>query len=207
MPKKKSLRTPDEIRAESEGTRLKAWKEYQELRNTMPDDQALQEALRRGTPLKDDPYYQRFSPTKKRELDAWNKHGLWPPPELEADDRRDTLLTPSHTVNIQDSREEARRRIEKAQAEKRQPLCGDGHSDTLLSDKEILRKVKAMLNSIEIAERPTTAPGRESTLKTLPIAARFPKALVEELEALPGRKSHHLEKALTLYLRAIKSEE
>ncbi len=62
-----------------------------------------------------------------------------------------------------------------------------------------------MLDHIEIAERPgDTAPGRKSALQTKMVAARFPVALVEQLEALPGRKSHHLEKALMLYLRVIK---
>jgi len=207
MPKKRRQRTPGDIRIESKSTRMKAWKDYHELRKTMSDDEAIEEALRRATPDKEAPYYEQYYTNKKRELDNWKKHGLWPPRELEADERRETPLTPSHTVNMQDIREEARRRIEKAQAEKQLPSYGDDPHDTLLSDKEMLRKVKDMLDRIEIAERPTTAPGRESTLKTLPIAARFPKALVEELEALPGRKSHHLEKALTLYLRAIKSEE
>jgi len=62
------------------------------------------------------------------------------------------------------------------------------------------------MKDVFVAERPTTAKGRESTLKTSMIAARFPNDLVTELKALGVRVSHHLEKALRLYLKVLKSE-
>jgi len=87
------------------------------------------------------------------------------------------------------------------------------HADALrfrkppLSEAELLRRAKEILmQDVTVAERPTTAPGRLSTLKTQMLAARFPVDLVEELEALGGRKSHHMEKALRLYLKLMKEE-
>lgn len=75
-------------------------------------------------------------------------------------------------------------------------------------EAELLREIKGMLDEIKIAERPgDTAPGRKSALQTKMVAARFPVELVQELEALPGRKSHHLERALMLYLRVMKGKD
>ena len=64
-----------------------------------------------------------------------------------------------------------------------------------------------MLDDIQVAVRPVgvTAKGRPTTFPTKMVAARFPTAMVEELEALEGPKSYHLEKALMLYLKALKA--
>ena len=208
MKEKTHLRAQDKIKSDSLATRISAWKKYQELIKTMPDDQAIKEALKKATPSKSDPYYSQFNPNKPREFKVWDKHGLWPPPELKEQEKEALQLTVSDTVRMtQEEVQEALESGRKSRQEKQLPIHDNIHRITVLSDEELLRKVKAMLDKIEIAERPTTARGRESTLKTGMIAARFPKTLIEELEALPGRKSHHLEKALTLYLRAIKSEE
>lgn len=232
MKEKSRLRTPDKIRSDSKATRIKAWNEYHELKKTMPDDQAIATALRKADPSKDDPYYSQFHPSKPRELLVWQKHGLWPPPELKEHGKEGTPLTMSDTLEMtQEEIQEALQYSRKPQTPDDKPPTSDSdrqritygltsqiepaigslddvkHRKAVLPEIELLLKVKEMLNNIEVAERPTTAKGRKSSLETGMIAARFPKTLIEELEALPGRKSHHLEKALTLYLRALKSEE
>lgn len=76
------------------------------------------------------------------------------------------------------------------------------------TEAELLRKVRAMVDAIEPAERPVgaTAKGRKSPLQTIMIAIRIPTALDEELKALGGLKSRHVEKAIMLYLRAMRTE-
>ena len=75
---------------------------------------------------------------------------------------------------------------------------------TTIPETDLLLKVKEMLSKVEVTERPgDTAPGRKSTLQTKLIAARFPVDLIEKLDTLGGKRSHHLEKALMLYLRAM----
>ena len=70
-----------------------------------------------------------------------------------------------------------------------------------------LVEVKRMIQELQVSERPQTAPGLKSTLQTTLIAARFPSTLVERLDALGGKRSHHLEKALMVYLRALEVPE
>ena len=75
------------------------------------------------------------------------------------------------------------------------------------SESEVLEAMKAMLNEIEIPERiGLTAPNRESPIKSGMLAARFPKELIDELKALPGPVSRHLERAARLYLLILKKE-
>jgi hypothetical protein len=69
-----------------------------------------------------------------------------------------------------------------------------------------LRRVRAMVDRINVMERPVTAPGKSKPedFKTAAIGARLPVRLVEELRALPGRTSHHIERAVALYLRVVR---
>jgi hypothetical protein len=80
--------------------------------------------------------------------------------------------------------------------------------DTPDIDDELLRRMRAMIDHIQVADRGTTAPGRkrDEALKTQQIGARLPVKLVEELKALPGRFSHHIEKAIALYLKALRAD-
>ena len=73
-------------------------------------------------------------------------------------------------------------------------------------DVRIVKELNNMLNSIEVAERPVTARGRHSTLKTKHVAAKIPEDLFDSLEALPGRRSHHIEKALRLYIKVLEEQ-
>ena len=76
-----------------------------------------------------------------------------------------------------------------------------------LSEKELLARVRVLLDSIEPAERVpgATARGRKSPLKTTVIAVRIPITLDKALQALGRPKSRHIERAIMLYLKAMKA--
>lgn len=74
-----------------------------------------------------------------------------------------------------------------------------------VTNEEILKQAKELLmQDVYVAERPVTAKGKPSTLPTTQIATRLPNDLLEELRALGGRMSNHVEMAVRLYLKVIK---
>jgi len=184
-------RKPDELAYETQQQRFVGWELYQEnLRSGMDEQEAVRQAL-----LKVLPRGAKGSDNHLRELELWKKHKLWPPPEIEGHDQPGTL----------DRRREASSDKPRSSDAVRHR---DARSHEALSEADILGRAKEILmRGIDVAERPTTAKGRKSTLKTVMMAARFPSDLVAELEALGGRKSHHLEKALKLYLKIVKLEQ
>ena len=145
-------------------------------------DQALRKVLPRGT---------KGSDNRPRELEQWKKYNLWPPPEVRGPDDVDAAPQPKAPVS-----DKARSAVAVRQ--------GISRAQELSEAQSILHAKEILMRDIDVAERPTTAKGRPSTLKTVMIAGRFPAELVAELEALGGRKSHHLEKALKLYLKMVK---
>jgi len=74
-------------------------------------------------------------------------------------------------------------------------------------DRKLLGRIREMLKSTEIPDRGTTAKGRQSAVKTKLVAARLPVILIDELHALGGRFSHHIEKAVMLYVQAMRASE
>jgi hypothetical protein len=177
MPKRRH-RKPDELAQDTTHQRLVAWELYHEnLRSGMDETTAINQALRKVLARG-----TKGSDNRPRELEQWKKYELWPPPEIEepAEDKS--------SVSVLKHR--------------------DADACQELSEADILTRAKEILmRDIDVAERPTTAKGRPSTLPTTMIAARFPTELVNQLEALGGRKSHHLEKALKLYLKLINEEQ
>jgi len=204
---KKRNRSHDEIQAESVRHRVVAWQIYQKnLRAGMDEPASIKDALRKALPQG-----VQGSTNRNRELQLWKYHRLWPPPEVEVDSHRQTPLDGATPA---DRFEET---ISLTAEEQAQTMWHAGKSSavkhretpevTALPDTEILHRAKEILmKDVFVAERPTTAKGRQSTLPTTMIAARFPDDLVVELKALGGRLSHHLEKALRLYLKVIKAE-
>jgi len=204
---KKRQRSREEIEDESRTQRVVAWQAYQtNLRAGMDKATSLADALRKALPRG-----VQGSTNRNRELDLWKHHQLWPPPEAEPLYHRQTPL----------DGEPAADRLEETMSltmgELAQTMWQAGKSSDVirretpqepaLSDAEILHRAKEILmKDVFVAERPTTAKGRESTLPTAMVAARFPDDLVAELKSLGGRMSHHLEKALRLYLKFIKTE-
>ncbi len=187
---KRRHRKPDELAEDTTHQRLVAWELYHDnLRSGMDETTAINQALRKVLPTG-----TKGSDNRPRELEQWKKYNLWPPPEVEGP--ADVGVSPQSTAPPSDEAPPAttdKQRVSRAQ---------------VLSEAQIILQAKEILmRDIDVAERPTTAKGRPSTLRTTMIAGRFPNELVNELEALGGRKSHHLEKALKLYLKLIKKEQ
>jgi hypothetical protein len=65
-----------------------------------------------------------------------------------------------------------------------------------------------MIDKIDVVDRVgLTAPNRKSLVKGKMIAVRLHPHLFDALEELGGKKSQHIEKALRLYLLAMRAEE
>jgi hypothetical protein len=81
------------------------------------------------------------------------------------------------------------------------------HGD--LTEKELLTRIRHLLDKIEPEERVpgATAKGRKSPLKTTVIAVRIPITLDKALQALGRPKSRHIERAIMLYVKAMKAGE
>jgi hypothetical protein len=172
-------RKSDELAHESQQQRFVGWELYQEnLRSGMDEQTATRQAL-----LKVLPRGTKGSDNRAKELAQWKKYKLWPPPEIRDSDGTESPANKTNDADIQSA----------------------ANTNQEPSENEIIRCAKEILmRNIDVAERPTTAKGRPSTLPTIMVAARFPSDLVAQLEALGGRKSHHLEKALKLYLKIVK---
>ncbi len=103
-----------------------------------------------------------------------------------------------------------RKNLKKWKAEFESETHSVSAEDNELSATETLRRMKAMIEDIKIDRLPigSTAPKRNAPdqFKTKMVSARLPIALMAQLEALPGLKSDHVQRALKLYLRALKSE-
>jgi len=119
---------------------------------------------------------------RTKALKRWKANGLWPVPESEFHEGTEQ---PGSGPQAPDNSERQR-----------------------ISETELLKKVRRMLDTIEPAERPigATAKGRKSPLQTDMIAIRIPQTLHEELKALGGLKSRHIEKAIMLYVQAMKAQ-
>jgi hypothetical protein len=123
---------------------------------------------------------------RTKKLRLWRKKGLWPLPES------GTVGTVAQVGStLPNDSNSAIQRMS----------VTDG-----LTETELLKKVRAMLDTIEPAQRPVgaTAKGRKSPLQTTMIAIRIPTVLDEELKSMGGLKSHHIEKAIMLYLKAMR---
>ncbi len=123
---------------------------------------------------------------RTKKLKRWKDNGLWPIPEPELREiRAQSESSLSRTVN-------------------NQRQCSEPVDE--LSENELLKRVRIMLDKIEPVQRlGLTAPGRKSSVPPVMIALRVPKALDEELKSLGGLKSRHIEKAIMLYIRAVKA--
>ena len=81
-----------------------------------------------------------------------------------------------------------------------------GRPESEISEKEILRRTKKILDSIEVHHR-EWSDGRTrkySTIKTKVIAGRLPVGLLNEIHRFKGSDTYHLEKALRLYVQIMK---
>ncbi len=85
-------------------------------------------------------------------------------------------------------------------------MSENAHHESELSEKEILQRVRKILDSIQVHHKEWTG-GRMkkySTLKTRVIAGRLPVDLINQINRLKGSKTFHLERALRLYIQVMK---
>jgi len=123
---------------------------------------------------------------RTKALRRWKDNGLWPVPESELHG-----IVEQSEICQQDCADNGGQRAE---------------SVNELSETGLLKRVRRMLDKIEPVQRlGLTAPDRKSSVPSAMIALRIPKTLDEELKALGGLKSRHIEKAIMLYVRAMKA--
>ena len=83
------------------------------------------------------------------------------------------------------------------------------HHESELSEKEILHRVRKILDTIEVHHKEWTG-GRNrkySTLKTRVIAGLMPVDLINQINRLKGSKTFHLERALRLYVMVMGAKD
>ena len=185
--------------------KLKNMDEYAE--KLLPAWRFYQREIERGT----DPRKAELKAVKKvypgdknssTTLGVWKKYGLWPVTEK---------MVSSGIFGEDDSGNQGRnglsvisgggtKRIRKL----KDPSIGYLESD--LSEKEILRGVREILDTVQVHHKEWTG-GRlkkYSTIKTKLIAGRMPVDLINDINRLKGSKTFHLERALRLYVKVMK---
>ncbi len=136
-------------------------------------------------------------------LNIWKKYDLWPPPEEILD---------AGAIGGEESRNQGRNGLSvisgagSKRIKKLKDLSEKGYPDSELSEKEILRGVRGILDTIEVHHKEWTG-GRLkkcSTIKTKLIAGRMPLDLLNEIHRFKGSNTYHLERALRLYVKVMK---
>ncbi len=82
----------------------------------------------------------------------------------------------------------------------------NGHDECELSEKMILQGVRKILDEIEVHRREYGGqkPQIFSSYKTRVIAGRMPVEVINQINRMKGSKTFHLERALRLYVKAMK---
>jgi len=138
-------------------------------------------------------------------LNVWKKYGLWPPSEemLGSGDagRQESRNQGKNGLKVIPGGGQNKLKSLKGRPENRQ-------SDGELSEKEILRGARMVLESIEVHHKEWTG-GRlkkYSTIKTRVFAGRLPVVLLNEIHRFKGSNTYHLERALRLYVKVLGSK-
>lgn len=141
-------------------------------------------------------------------LKMWKQYGLWPPsPEL-------IEVKEPETGSGKESRNqmEPRLTVISGNGIKKRKILRE-HVDSAaskkgLSEEEILRKVRAILETIEVHHKEWTGGRRKkySTIKTRVFAGRLPTDLINELHKFEGSNTYHLERALRLYVKVMEAK-
>ena len=78
-----------------------------------------------------------------------------------------------------------------------------------LSKKEILQRVKIILDAIEVHHREWSGgkTRKYSTIKTKVFAGRMPVDLLNEIHKFKGSNAYHLERALRLYVKVMEAKD
>jgi hypothetical protein len=142
-------------------------------------------------------------------LKMWKQYGLWPPSaelieatESETDKRKESRDQMEPHLTVIPGNGTKKRRTLRDHADG--PVSKRG-----LSEEEILRKVKAILDAIEVHHKEWTGGRRKkySTLKTRVFAGRLPTDLINEIHKFEGSNTYHLERALRLYVKVLGMKE
>lgn len=77
-----------------------------------------------------------------------------------------------------------------------------------ISESDLLRLFKTWLNHrVSVQERLWTGSGAKGLNKLKKIEGKIPEELVDEIRSLNGPVTHHLERAVRLYLMVLKAED
>jgi hypothetical protein len=182
-----------------------AWETFQtSLSEGIEQDEAESEAVK--TVLKDYPH-------PAEALEIWKRCGVWSaesiPPTEEYQD------VPSHSKDHLGDSEPASGKTEKKRKPQDRPrtsqdIPGRSQVDSGLSREEVVSQLRAVLARIDIDERKWwgKATGKAPKGEKLePIGGKISPEVVAQVKNLGGRISHHLEKALKLYLMVLMSAE
>jgi hypothetical protein len=136
-------------------------------------------------------------------LNMWKKYGLWPAPEE---------ILSGGIFGEEQSRNQNRNGLSviggggSNKLKRPKDPSENDHTQSELSEKEILQRVRKILDSIEVHHREWTG-GRNrkySTFKTRVIAGRLPIEVINQINQFKGSKTFHLERALRLYAMIMK---
>ncbi len=135
-------------------------------------------------------------------LRTWKNNGLWPPSEAQ----EKAALTNKNGLTVVNGGNAGTRKLGLSALLKASGVSSNDER-TELSEKEILQRVGKILDKIEVRKREWTGGRRKkySTLKTKVIAARLPVELLNQIHEFKGSDRQHLEKALRLYVKVLKS--
>lgn len=204
------------------GVRLKTWKKHKfwpdsataEIKETWETFQtSLSEGIEQGeaeseavkTVLKDYPHASEA-------LEIWKRCGVW-----SAEPSRYTEEYQDEPSKSQDrpSDSESGSRTKKDRRNKDRPrtsqdIPGKSQDDSGLSKEDVFAQLRAMLAEIDIDERKWwgKATGKAPAGEKLePIGGKISPEVAAQVKNLGGRISHHLEKALKLYLMILGASE
>jgi hypothetical protein len=130
-------------------------------------------------------------------LRIWKEYSLWPPPEELLNGRivgNDSRFQGKNGLKVIPGLGRVRRVIDASQ----------------LSEKDILKRVGKILDTIEVHKRERGTGGRRkiySLTRTKIIAARIPVDLLNEIHRFRGSNSYHLERALRLYVKVMGAKD
>jgi hypothetical protein len=142
-------------------------------------------------------------------LKMWKQYGLWPPPAELIEARE------SETDKGKESRNQMEPHLTliPGNGNKKRKILRERSDGTVskrgLSEEEILRQVKAILEAIEVHHKEWTGGRRKkySTTKTRVVAGRLPTDLINEIHKFDGSNTYHLERALRLYVKVMGMKE
>jgi hypothetical protein len=189
--KPRKLKKMDEYREKL----LPAWRFYQrEIEKGTDPRKAELQAVKRVYP---------GDKNSSTTLSVWKKYKLWPVTEE---------ILNSGIFGEQDSRNQGRNGLSvisgggTKKPRKLKDPSENGYLESDLSEKEILRGMRKILDTIEVHHREWTG-GRlkkYSMIKTKLIAGRMPVDLINEIHRFKGTDTYHLERALRLYALVMK---